>query len=91
MWNHKRVHRVYKSLGLPQRRKVKERLPSRVKVPLELPNQLNHTWGLGFMADVLENNRRFRSFYVMYASNKTRPHDVLGNTPPVEYAKSHLN
>ena len=69
-WNHKKVYRVYKALGLNLRRKRKKRLPSLDPTPLVIPEQADEVWSMDFMSDSLTNGRRFRTFNVMDHYNR---------------------
>lgn len=64
-WNHKRVYRVYKDLGLNQKRRTKRRLPRREAVTMDVPDRPNAIWSLDFMHDTLYVGRRFRTLNVL--------------------------
>jgi len=65
VWNHKRIHRVYKLLKLNIKRKGKRRLPARILKPLEAVQQINVSWSMDFMSDSLLSGRKFRTFNLM--------------------------
>lgn len=69
-WNHKRIHRVYREMGLNLKIKPKKRLPSREPVPLAQPERANESWSLDFMSDSLENGRAFRTLNILDDFNR---------------------
>ena len=69
-WNHKKVYRVYKKLGLNLVRKRRRRLASRERQNLEVPNNYNEIWSMDFMSDALFNSRRFRTLNIIDDYNR---------------------
>lgn len=70
-WNHKRIERVYRKLGLnKRRRKVKRRIPNPAKEVLLQPITPNTTWSMDFMSDVLDNGRKIRILNVIDDYNR---------------------
>jgi len=69
-WNHKRIHRIYRELGLNIRIKPRKRLPTREAKPLFQPEAANISWSLDFMSDSLSNGRAFRTLNVMDDFNR---------------------
>jgi putative transposase len=64
-WNHKRVWRVYCQLRLNLPRRVKKRLPSRLRQPLTVVPAPNRVWAVDFMSDTLYGGRRFRTLNIL--------------------------
>jgi putative transposase len=69
-WNHKRIRRVYCSLGLNLRKMPKKRLPTREAKALLQPLKPNYCWSIDFMSDALRNGQRFRTFNIIDDFNR---------------------
>lgn len=72
--NHKPIYRVYCELQLNVRRKPKKRLPSRNKLGLVSPEEINKSWSIDFMSDALMSGKRFRTVNIIDDCNR----EVLG-------------
>jgi putative transposase len=69
-WNHKRVRRVYRQLGLNLRVKPKKRFPGRQAQSLQVPTKPNECWSLDFMSDSLLSGQRFRTLNIIDDFNR---------------------
>jgi len=70
MWNHKKIYRVYTSMKLNIRRRVRKRLPQRVKQSLYQPTRINEVWSIDFMSDTLWDGRRYRLLNIIDDYNR---------------------
>jgi len=82
VWNHKRVHRVYKALGLNFKRRTKKRIPKRVQHALQDIYIPNEQWTMDFMTDTLFNGKRFRILNIMDEFNRELVEFELGSSLP---------
>ena len=64
-WNHKRVYRIYCELEPNLRIKPMKRLKRDKPEPLAVPDRLNKTWSMDFMADQLADGRSIRTLNVL--------------------------
>jgi putative transposase len=83
-WNHKRVYRVYRELGLNMRRKTKKRVPTREPQPLDAPPVPDAVWSLDFMHDTLYSGRRFRTLNILDEGVREALHIEVDTSLPGE-------
>ena len=69
-WNHKRVYRIYRELELNLRIKPRRRLQRNAPDALAVPDAVNISWSMDFMADRLGNGRAFRLLNVLDDFNR---------------------
>jgi len=69
-WNHKRVYRVYKALGLNFKKRTKKCIPKRTKQPLQDLFEPNEQWSMDFMSDTLYSGKRYRVLNIMDEFNR---------------------
>ncbi len=63
--NKKRIHRLYKLLGLQLRMKNKKKRLSHVRVPQEEAQRPNDRWSMDFITDRTDDGRQFRVLAVI--------------------------
>jgi len=63
--NHKRVYRLYREEGLSVRRRRRKRIGAVERQPMEIPTRANQRWSMDFVADGLEDGRKFRSLNIV--------------------------
>jgi putative transposase len=81
-WNHKKVYRVYKKLGLNIRRKMKKRLPARIQTPLNELEYPNQVWAMDFMSDTLWHGKRYRLLNIIDEFNRELLHVKVDTSLP---------
>ena len=89
--NHKRIRRLYKSLGLSLRRKTKKRLPNAIRKPLPKVTACNECWSLDFTSDNLTGGRKFRTLNIVDDYNREALGIEVDYSLPALRVIRHLN
>lgn len=58
--NHKRIHRIYRELGLQVGKRSRKRRKSERRFMFLAPTKPNELWAMDFVSDSFENGRKFR-------------------------------
>lgn len=82
VWNHKKVYRIYKKLGLNIRRKTKKHLPARIQTPLSKLQYPNQVWAMDFMSDTLWHGKRYRLLNIIDEFNRELLHVKVDTSLP---------
>jgi putative transposase len=64
-YNHKKIYRVYRELGLMVRRRKGRKRAIGTRVPLPVVDRANQIWSLDFLSDALFDGRRIRLLGIM--------------------------
>ena len=81
-WNHTRVYRVYGGLGVHLPRRIRRRVPPRVRRALVAPDRLKAIWALDVIHDTLYGDRRFRTLNVRDEGNREGVAVEVGTSIP---------
>ena len=82
IWNHKRVYRVYKALGLNFKKRTKKRIPARIQHPLQDLFEPNEQCSMYFMSNKLFDGRRYRVLNIMDEFNREFIEFEVGTSLP---------
>ena len=69
-WNHRRVYRIYREVGLNLRIKPWKWIVRERPEPLAVPDAINDTWSMDFMHVALTDGRAYRLFNVIDDFNR---------------------
>lgn len=81
-----KVYRVYKAMHYEKRKRLKKRLPARVKNLLEQPMEPFVTWSIDFVSDVLKCGHKFRVLNIIDDSDRVAVAQEVSMSFPVHRA-----
>jgi len=89
--NHKRTERIYREERLSLRKKIKRKLPSRARIPMEAAVRKNEVWSMDFVSDSLACGRRFRVLTIVDDFTRECPGLAVGSSLPAQRVTRFLD